>query len=435
MALKDALSRWEEHATPRRVQWAAALAAFVVIGWLFQAYAMSASRVIDGERWFWLDDDQMISMRYARHLAEGHGLVWNPGERVEGYTNFLWTLIMAVPHTSGVALQRTALVMEGLNALLCCGLVVLALRMLRCFVPDARLAAVAVAACVVTCYDIVLWAAAGFETALLTVLYLLFLTELLRRGDTVIGYLALSLIPLARGDGLHIFAGAALLALYLSNDRRRTVTMLAVALLPAVGHQIFRLAYYGEWLPNTYHLKAGDLPNKHRHGYNYVRKFAVRHAVLLCLAIGAMIGLRHGEKDGKRDRRWAVLATSFGATAVYSVVVGGDNFGGARFFSHALPVLFVFAAVGAAVVAERHLAQVVWLSALVVSSVPLQKSAVRPLTTARANGDPAEQVVVAALLDKNASPDSSIVVFPAGIATTPERLLDARSPTSRSSDR
>src|SRR5712671_3005496 len=54
-----------------------------------------ASVVVDGTRFFWIDDDEMISMRYARNLVEGHGLVWNPGEHVEGYTNFLWTLAMA----------------------------------------------------------------------------------------------------------------------------------------------------------------------------------------------------------------------------------------------------------------------------------------------------------------------------------------------------
>jgi len=43
-------------------------------------------------------DDAFISFRYAKHLAAGQGLVWNPGERVEGYTNFLWTLLMALPH-------------------------------------------------------------------------------------------------------------------------------------------------------------------------------------------------------------------------------------------------------------------------------------------------------------------------------------------------
>ena len=40
-------------------------------------------------------DDAFISFRYAENLANGHGLVYNVGERVEGYTNFLWTVILA----------------------------------------------------------------------------------------------------------------------------------------------------------------------------------------------------------------------------------------------------------------------------------------------------------------------------------------------------
>ena len=52
------------------------------------------STIIAGERYWWLTDDAMISMRYARNLANGIGLVWNPGERIEGFTNFLWTIFM-----------------------------------------------------------------------------------------------------------------------------------------------------------------------------------------------------------------------------------------------------------------------------------------------------------------------------------------------------
>ena len=46
------------------------------------------------EAWF-LCDDAFISFRYVRNLIEGHGLVFNPGERVEGYTNFPWVLELA----------------------------------------------------------------------------------------------------------------------------------------------------------------------------------------------------------------------------------------------------------------------------------------------------------------------------------------------------
>ena len=40
-------------------------------------------------------DDTFIALRYARNLVDGHGLVFNPGQRVEGYSNFLWVVLEA----------------------------------------------------------------------------------------------------------------------------------------------------------------------------------------------------------------------------------------------------------------------------------------------------------------------------------------------------
>jgi len=41
-------------------------------------------------------EDAFIALRFARNLAVGHGLVWNPGTApVEGYTDFLWVLVCA----------------------------------------------------------------------------------------------------------------------------------------------------------------------------------------------------------------------------------------------------------------------------------------------------------------------------------------------------
>jgi hypothetical protein len=50
----------------------------------------------------WRLDDPFISFRYAHFLLEGEGLVFNPGERVEGYSNLLWTLWSAVGMGMGV---------------------------------------------------------------------------------------------------------------------------------------------------------------------------------------------------------------------------------------------------------------------------------------------------------------------------------------------
>ena len=69
---------------------------------------------VQGQLTFSLFDDAMISMTYARNLAAGNGLVWMAGEpAVEGYTNFLWTVVMALPHLAGLPDRLTALPIMG----------------------------------------------------------------------------------------------------------------------------------------------------------------------------------------------------------------------------------------------------------------------------------------------------------------------------------
>ena len=61
----------------------------------------------------------MISMRYAKNLANGYGLVWNPGgERVEGYTNPLWVLYMSIFHLFPVAQSKISLFIQISGAVL-----------------------------------------------------------------------------------------------------------------------------------------------------------------------------------------------------------------------------------------------------------------------------------------------------------------------------
>jgi hypothetical protein len=41
-------------------------------------------------------DDAYISLRYVDNFLAGKGLVFNEGEYVEGYTNFLWVMLLSV---------------------------------------------------------------------------------------------------------------------------------------------------------------------------------------------------------------------------------------------------------------------------------------------------------------------------------------------------
>ena len=58
--------------------------------------------VAGAARMAWVCDDAFISFRYAENLVRGLGLVYNAGERVEGYSNFLWTLGTALGMRLGV---------------------------------------------------------------------------------------------------------------------------------------------------------------------------------------------------------------------------------------------------------------------------------------------------------------------------------------------
>ena len=80
----------ENHSVPvvgEKMKWLS-WGALIVIGGIFIRNMLAYD---------YLSDDAFITMRYARNFAQGLGLVFNPGERVEGFTSFLWTIILAVP--------------------------------------------------------------------------------------------------------------------------------------------------------------------------------------------------------------------------------------------------------------------------------------------------------------------------------------------------
>ena len=68
-------------------------------------------------------DDALISLRYARNLAEHGQLVWNLGEYAEGYTNLLHILLVTPLIMAGIGPMLAA---QFINAAAFLGLVVIA---------------------------------------------------------------------------------------------------------------------------------------------------------------------------------------------------------------------------------------------------------------------------------------------------------------------
>jgi hypothetical protein len=119
----------------------------------------------------WVCDDAFISIRYADNLVSGLGLVYNAGERVEGYTNFLWTVLLAAFMRTGVPAIASAHVLGILSYLL------LVLSMGHWARSRGRARGEAVfplaAAVVLVSNDFHVWATGGLETMLFTSLAVL----------------------------------------------------------------------------------------------------------------------------------------------------------------------------------------------------------------------------------------------------------------------
>ncbi len=210
-----------------------------------------------------MPDDAFISFRYADHLARGLGLVWNPGERVEGYSNFLWVLLLSAGMRLGVAPQVTSTVLNTVSGVaLLAGIFLLSARFHGRWSPLAWLPVLVL----VTSASFTAWCSGGLATmffaALVFFAYMAFLREREQRSARLYpSTLLFAVATLTRPEGALHFAIAGLFFLFdLSRRKRRPAAALVWGLpwaLVVGAHLLWRHSYYGFWLPNTYYAKVG----------------------------------------------------------------------------------------------------------------------------------------------------------------------------------
>ena len=319
----------------------------------------------------WLSDDAFISFRYAQNFVQGHGLVYNLGERVEGYTNFLWTILAALviqlggdvvvwSHLAGVALGvALVLLTYGFGARLAGS-------------PWGLLAALIVG----TSQSLLLYTGrgSGLETGLFTLLLLAASERYLRAGGSHLaasGALApwplvatgvlLALAALTRPEGLLVFgltAGHLFVVLlvgaykrgrglrvFLALPWRPLVALVGAFLALFLPYFLWRLNYYGDLLPNTFYAKTGGGLNQVLRGLAYAGAFAITLGGPLLLV--ALVPWISGWRAALVSWRGYMLPVVLVYTA-YIVVVGGDHFRGERFFVPLLPWLAMLLADGSA---------------------------------------------------------------------------------------
>ncbi len=293
-------------------------------------------------------EDALICYRYARNWVHGNGLVYNPGEYVEGFSNLLWTFQIALLHWAGLSLDGAD------NLLIFChtalGLVALRWISLRAFGDTwaARLPLF-----VVVCMTAVQASYGnGLEGSAEGLAVMLLLAGALALRPRVLTAGAVMLLVL-RPEGF-AYAGWALFWLLLVSRRDpvRRRKALACALVTAGAFAAltgFRLAYYGDYLPNPVYAKGGEglsIPIL-AGGLDYLRSYLWQIGpVTLVLALAAVLA---------RQTR-ALWAFAAGLVALNMAVVcsnGGDWIAYFRLLTPFFALIAFLAGAGVVVVCRR----------------------------------------------------------------------------------
>ena len=292
----------------------------VLLGWLTSV------------AWF-ITDDAFISFRYARNLLEGHGLVFNPGEYVEGYTNFLWVLeLAAIWGLLGIRPEDAA---QWLSVIYTAGTIAVMLWWVA-RMPALRhrwLVAWMALGLVCSSATFAVWTSGGgLETRQFTFFTLVAVACLAVFGANRWGLLAASLslaaAALTRPEGLLLavccvgwFVVQRLLTAR-RLDWRGTLALAGPFAILIGGHFLARYRYYGEWLPNTYYAKHVD--PWYESGFRYLWAAAIETGLYLLIPL-AYVAFRTRWRD-HRDGIYALVLLCIAMHMAYLLRIGGDYF-------------------------------------------------------------------------------------------------------------
>jgi hypothetical protein len=399
-------------------------------------------------------DDAYISFRYARNLVEGDGLVFNRGDRVEGFTNPGWVLLLAWAQAIGLDLPAVARVLnEVLGLVLVIAAALFVARRSRHPAWAAALAGGLLAAD----GSLARWSQDGLETVLFTLLLFIATARVARsaparvarsataRAERSWGGACFGLAAWVRPEGALAFAAAHLWRLHQGGWTRaawrallREALVFGAILLPLV---LGRLLYYGAWLPNTFHAKVGASAAQVLRGGEYVLRFLlVDRAAVACLVVALLLAhlLAHRAPGPAAGESWRGIFLAVSAAYVlYVTLVGGDWMGHGRFLVPVLPLLYLPLAhagaehLGSIRTGPRRASAVVCLLALGGAHLFLSSflSERRSIVSERAYS--ASRLMVARFIREQADPDDAILTNEIGQLgwVTGLRTLDAHGLT------
>jgi hypothetical protein len=426
--------------------WLVIPALLVFILWSALYIFRTSFIAIDGQRYFSLFDDGMISMRYAWNLSHGNGLVWNAGGYIEGYSNLLMVLWMSI-FTALFDKPTAVLAVQIMGIPMLLGVAYLSKKMAEVVYhaePWRNLAGQLAFWAALLYYPLIYWTYLGMETGLLALCLLASVFFLVRwftfQRDMDLYWMsaAAGLAFLTRNDAaIYPVIMFGFLGLGLLRDRQKLPLVLKAGLLFSAfvaGQLLFRGVYYGQILPNTFTLKMSGVPLSVRiySGLVFMTPFFAQSALVIAAAtLGTFV---------RPDRKKLLLLSLFGAALVYEIWVGGDAWRYWRFTAPIFPAALILAigsgALLAAWVSRRAAALAgkplagyfmagVAILALLMTDLPFWTE-IGSLGQLRQGGVNEHFMNVVIGIEKLTTPDATLGVFSAGLMTyyTGRRSLD-----------
>jgi arabinofuranosyltransferase len=343
-------------------------------------------------------EDAYITFRYALNLAEGNGPVFNPGEHVEGYSNFLWMILIALPKAMfGWDIVVTASVFGVLCALACVVLAYLLVnRIVAVAHPDAPVPALGVSAAVMTAAasGLAAYGPSGLETPLFLLLILGVAYALTARRPVVAGVLV-ALLGMTRPDGLVIGVIVLVWLVAAAMAKRHSwwapAGYVLGAFVFAAPWTAWRITFYGHLVPNAIAAKSGgSLGWQLDQGWHYLEQFSLVHIgfLLLAVVVIAAMAFRRTAPSEARSVVWLLL-TVIVVYIAFVTYAGGDWMPAWRLLAPVPPLIAVASAAAygvLAVPASRRNTRWVGVVAFVLAGVSVLVTVVSPNVLDRMHG-------------------------------------------------
>jgi len=287
-------------------------------------------------------DDSFISYHYANNFAAGKGIVFNLGERVEGYSNFLWVAILAGCQKLGFNIESSAI---GISIVAVYCYYIVLLFFFQSFTPPSfsqkqkSLMLIAGIAFIASAY----WATTGMETTLYSLFFLAAtygLLQTLKQKKTnvaILTFILFGMLSLTRIEGV-VFGMIAVFFTMLWEKKLWKTTLFF--LIPVVIFHIWRVVYYGSLISQVFLSKGRPkffLPwyNGFTYLFSFLNGSGLIFIIIACLM---MLIMKKQRKVAIQHKETAILGIFVGTQMVLSIIAKGDWMGLYRWYIPIYPL-------------------------------------------------------------------------------------------------